>query len=166
MFFLLRLFKPDLVFKKMTQIPFKKLYADGYRFALLDMDNTIVEDHAQSPTQYTWEVIELLKKTGFVPCIVSNAKSLRSENFAKILGISYISYAQKPSPKGIYRAIALLEASAEKTVFFGDQIFTDIAAAKRAGVLAILVEPYQKKEVFYVKLKRPAEKLLRILLHF
>lgn len=158
--------KPDYVFKKMTDVPFEKFYIDGFRFALLDMDNTIVEDHAERPTQYTQTVMNLLKKSGFESCIVSNAKSTRSENFALELGVSYISYAQKPSPKGIFRAMEKLGAKPDTVIFFGDQLFTDIMAAKRAGIKAIYIEPYQKKEVFYVRLKRPAERFVRFLLRF
>ena len=158
--------KPDFVFNKMTDVPFAQMYEDGFRFALLDMDNTIVEDHAEKPTSYTHEVMDILKKYQFTPCIVSNAKSSRSENFAKELGISYVSYAQKPSPKGIYRAMEMMGAKPEESVFFGDQLFTDIMAAKRAGIRAVFIEPYQKKEVFYVRLKRPAEWLIRNLLRF
>ncbi len=44
---------------------------------------------------------------------------------------------------------------------FGDQIFTDILAAKRAGIMAVLVEPYDKKEIFYVRLKRIPEWIIR-----
>jgi len=130
------------------------------------MDNTIVEDHAEHPTQYTHMVIDKLKESGFKPCIVSNAKSVRSENFAKELGIAYVSYAQKPSPKGIYRALEKIDGKPETAVFFGDQLFTDIMAAKRAGVKAIYIEPYQKKEIFYVRIKRPAEWLIRFILRF
>ena len=54
----------------------------------------------------------------------------------------------------------------EEAVLFVDQIFTDIAAAKRAGIFAVLVEPYTSKEVFYVKIKRPFEKLIRKIYRF
>lgn len=161
-----KIFKPDLVFPKMSDVPFSKLKSMGLKFALLDLDNTLAEDHVHEPTEYTRDIISRLQNTGFTCCIVSNAKSTRSADFAALIPTACISYANKPSPSGIFRALELLGAKREEAVFFGDQIFTDIAAAKRAGIFAVLVEPYTSKEVFYVKIKRPFEKLIRKIYHF
>ena len=161
-----KIFKPDLVFSKMSDVPFSKLKSMGYKFALLDLDNTLAEDHVHEPSEYTRDIISRLQNTGFTCCIVSNAKSTRSADFAALIPIACISYANKPSPSGIFRALKLLGAKREEAVLFGDQIFTDIAAAKRAGIFAVLVEPYTSKEVFYVKIKRPFEKLIKKIYRF
>ena len=161
-----KFFIPDMVFPKMSDVPFSKLKSMGLKFALLDLDNTLAEDHVHEPSEYTRDIISRLQNTGFTCCIVSNAKSTRSADFAALISTACISYANKPSPSGIFRALELLGAKREEAVFFGDQIFTDIAAAKRAGVFAVLVEPYTSKEVFYVKIKRPFEKLIRKIYHF
>ncbi len=158
--------KPDRVYKSMRAVPFAELNSMGYKFAFLDLDNTIAIDHVQSPSAYTHEIIDLLKDSGFTCCIVSNAKSSRSSDFSKEIHIPCVSYANKPSPSGIFRAMEQMGAKKENSVFFGDQIFTDIVAAKRAGILAVLVEPLTKKEVFYVKIKRPLERLVRFFYHF
>lgn len=156
-----KLLKPDMVFPKMSDVPFSELHSMGFKFALLDLDNTLASDHVHEPSDYTMEIISKLQENGFTCCIVSNAKSTRSADFASMIPIACISYANKPSPSGILKALDLLGAKKEEAVFFGDQIFTDIVAAKRAGIYAVLVEPYSKKEVFYVRLKRPFEKLIR-----
>ena len=49
------------------------------------------------------------------------------------------------------------------TVFIGDQLFTDIWGAKRAGIRNILVKPIHPKEEIQIVLKRYLEK---IVLHF
>jgi len=164
--FFAKFFIPDMVFSRMSDVPFSKLKSMGLKFALLDLDNTLAEDHVHEPSEYTRDIISRLQNTGFTCCIVSNAKSTRSADFAALIPAACISYANKPSPSGIFRALELLGAKREETVFFGDQIFTDIAAAKRAGIVAVLVEPYTSKEVFYVKIKRPFEKLIRKIYHF
>jgi len=161
-----KLFKPDMVFPKMSDVPFLKLQSMGLKYALLDLDNTLAEDHVHEPSGYTRAIISSLQNAGFTCCIVSNAKSTRSADFAAMIPAACISYANKPSPSGIFRALDLLGAKREETVFFGDQIFTDIAAAKRAGIFAVLDEPYNAKEVFYVRIKRPFEKLIRKIYHF
>ena len=160
------IFKPDRVFSKMSDVPFAEFRAMGFKFALLDLDNTLAEDHVHEPSEYTRDIILQLQAAGFTCCIVSNAKSTRSADFAAMIPISCISYAHKPSPSGIFRALDMLGAKKEEAVFFGDQIFTDIAAARRAGIYAVLVLPYSRKEVFYVKIKRPFEKLIRIIYRF
>lgn len=158
--------KPDRVFPKMSDVPFSDLRAAGLKYALLDLDNTLAADHVHEPSDYTREIISELRNAGFTCCIVSNAKSTRSSDFAAMIPVDCISYANKPSPSGIYRALDLLGAPKQETVLFGDQIFTDIVAAKRAGIFAVLVEPYSKKEVFYVMIKRPFEKLIRSFYHY
>ena len=158
--------RPDSIYRKMTEVPLDELRRRGYRAALLDMDNTIVHDHAEQPSAYSVEVIKKLRTAGFLCCVVSNAKSGRSAELSKALDVPCVSYAGKPGTGGIVRALELLDVKKEEAVFFGDQLFTDIAAAKRAGILAVLIEPLEKKEVFYVRLKRPLEWVVRRLGRF
>lgn len=152
---------PHRVCKRLSEFPFGELREQGYECALLDLDNTISPDRATEPNEYSHHVIRLLKDAGFACCLVSNAKSSRSASFASALGISHVDYAGKPSPNGVWKAMAMMNVAAEQTVLFGDQLFTDILAAKRAGVYAVLVEPYEKKEIFYVKFKRFFEYMVR-----
>ena len=152
---------PDRVCGKLSDFPFNDLRASGYELALLDLDNTISPDRATRPLPYSHDVIRQLKSSGFTCCLVSNAKSSRSASFAAELAIFFVDYAGKPSPKGILKAIEMIGIPASKTVMFGDQIFTDILAANRAGVHSVLVEPYDKKEIFYVRIKRVFEHIVR-----
>jgi len=161
-----KILKPDRVYPKMSEVPFSDLRSMGLKYALLDLDNTLAMDHVHEPSEYTRDIISRLQKAGFICCIVSNAKSTRSSDFAALIPIQCISYANKPSPSGVFRALALLGAKKEETVLFGDQIFTDIAAARRAGIFAVLVEPLYSREVFYVRIKRPFEKLIRLIYGF
>ena len=46
----------------------------------------------------------------------------------------------------------------EDTIFIGDQLYTDIVGANRAGVKSILVRPISSKEAFWIKMKRVIEK--------
>jgi hypothetical protein len=161
MFFNFKMCIPDQVCDKLSDFDFAELYDRGYRYALLDIDNTIAPDRSKEPVEYSREVVKLLQKSGFVCCIVSNAKSSRSYNFSKALGIECVPSAGKPSPKGVINALEKLAADKKQTVLFGDQMFTDIAAANSAGVYSVLVEPYNKKEIFYVKMKRPFERMIR-----
>ena len=94
------------------------------------------------------------QKEGFSLCLVSNAKSERSKKIADMLKIPCVSYANKPGTSGVFKAMDMIGAGKENTIMIGDQLFTDIAAANKAGIYSIFVERYAKKEVFYVVLKR------------
>ena len=50
--------------------------------------------------------------------------------------------------------------SPEETLFIGDQIFTDVWGAKRAGIYAILVEPLYWKEEIQIIFKRRLEAIV------
>ncbi len=161
MFLNFRTFIPNQMCDKMSDLDFKYLYDKGYRFALLDIDNTLAPDRSKEPTEYSKEIVNRLKAEGFICCIVSNAKSSRSYHFSQALGIECVPSAGKPSPKGVLEALAKLNADKDRAILFGDQMFTDIAAANRAGVYSVLVKPYNKNEIFYVRMKRPFERLIR-----
>ena len=46
------------------------------------------------------------------------------------------------------------------TLFVGDQLFTDVYGANRAGLYSILVKPINPKEEIQIVLKRYPEKLI------
>lgn len=49
---------------------------------------------------------------------------------------------------------------AKNTIFVGDQLFTDVYGAKRAGIRSILVKPIHPKEEIQIVLKRYLEKIV------
>ena len=57
----------------------------------------------------------------------------------------------------------LMHTDTSHTLFIGDQIFTDIWGANRAGIRTILVKPINPKEEIQIVLKRYPEK---VVLHF
>ena len=75
----------------------------------------------------------------------------------------YIYNAHKPSTKNYIRAMEEMGTDKGNTVFVGDQLFTDVWGAKRAGIHNILVKPIHPKEEIQIVLKRYLE---RIVLHF
>ena len=51
------------------------------------------------------------------------------------------SHAQKPSTKGLRRAMARAGVAAGETAMLGDKLLTDVLAANLAGAAALMVEP-------------------------
>ncbi|MCR5274471.1 MAG: HAD-IA family hydrolase [Clostridiales bacterium] len=160
------IFRPALCAKKVSEIDFPSLYGKGYRYALLDFDNTLAPDHCTEPVDYSYKMVEKMQKEGFSLCLVSNAKSERSKKIADMLKIPCVSYANKPGTSGVFKAMDMIGAGKENTIMIGDQLFTDIAAANKAGIYSIFVERYAKKEVFYVVLKRFPEWIIRKVCRF
>ena len=160
------IFRPHLSVKKVSDIDFEKLYSEGFRFALLDFDNTLAPDHYTEPIDYSYEMVKKMQDAGFSLCLVSNAKSDRSKKIAEMLKIPGVSYANKPGTSGVLKAMDLLGAEKGTTLMIGDQLFTDVAAGNRAGLFTIFVERYSKKEVFYVVLKRFPEWIIRKICRF
>lgn len=152
---------PDNVYKVFSDIPFSELLEKKKNVMFLDYDNTLGPDRTWEPTDFSKETVNKLKEMGFKLCLVSNAKSERSSNIAKMLDIPCVTCAHKPRTDGIKRALELMGANEENVVMIGDQVFTDVMAGNFSGVSTILVEQYEKKEIWYVKIKRPFEKIVR-----
>ena len=53
-----------------------------------------------------------------------------------------------------------MKTTKENTLFIGDQIFTDVLGAKRAGLYTIMVKPIHPKEEIQIVLKRYLEKIV------
>ena len=157
-----RAMKPDIVLDSVKQLDLSELKSRGITTILLDFDNTLGPDHATAPTDFSKECVETLKREGFKLCLVSNAKTGRSSNIAKELDIDCITYAHKPNPSGIRRALELMRSTHSETCMVGDQIFTDVIAGRLAGCYTVLVERYSHNEIWYVALKRPFEKIVRL----
>ena len=87
----------------------------------------------------------------------------RVVRFNQKIGADYIFKAGKPSKKSYLRAMQRMGTTKENTVFIGDQLFTDILGAKRAGIYTYLVRPIAAHEEIQIVLKR---KLERIVLFF
>ena len=155
-------FFPDKYLDSAYAVNYKKLYQEGYRGLLFDVDNTLVP-HGAPADERAIQLFKELRDIGFSYCLVSNNKKKRVAPFASLVGAEYIELAAKPSRRGYERAMERLGTTPGNTVFIGDQLFTDIWGAKNAGLRNILVKPIHPKEEIQIVLKRYLE---RIVLHF
>lgn len=151
-------FFPDYSFKAVEDIDIRGLYESGIRYALLDIDNTLVPYTSPEPDDKAMGFLRGLNENGIVYCFVSNNHRERLELFNKNIGAPIYPGAKKPLLYGINRAMKRLGAVKENTVLIGDQIFTDIWGGKRAGILTVLVEPIKECESLFFRFKRFFEK--------
>lgn len=159
---MLRLFYPDEYVASTYVISFETLYEKGYRGLIFDIDNTLVP-HGAPADERAISLFYRLRDIGFQTCLISNNQEPRVKPFADLVDSPYVYNAHKPSTKNYLKAMEIMGTEKEKTLFVGDQLFTDVWGAKRTGIYSILVKPIHPKEEIQIVLKRYLE---RIVLHF
>ncbi len=149
-------FYPDEYLDSAYEIDYGKLYKEGYRGVIFDIDNTLVPHGAPADTR-SIRLFAKLKETGFESCLLSNNKEPRVKMFNDKVHSRYIYKAGKPAVKNYVRAMELMGTTPETTMFVGDQLFTDVWGAKKAGIRTWLVKPIHPKEEIQIVLKRRLE---------
>ncbi len=156
---MLKCFYPDEYKMSTYVIPFEQLYDEGIRGVIFDVDNTLVP-HDAPVDDRARKLFQNLKELGIVCCLMSNNGEERVKAFADQVGVRYIYKAQKPLVKNYLKAVGMLGTTKESTLFVGDQLFTDVWGAKRAGIRNILVKPMDPREEIQIVLKRRLEKIV------
>ena len=157
-------FYPDHEVLSAYEIDFEALYKKGFRGIIFDIDNTLVP-HGAPADERAIALFLRLKKTGFRIMLLSNNKEPRVKLFNDAVEVNYIHKAGKPKVKGYEKAMKLMETLPQTTIFVGDQLFTDIWGAKRAGIETWLVQPIHPKEEIQIVLKRRLEKIVLYFYH-
>ena len=140
------------------QIDYRSLYENGFRALIFDIDNTLVP-HNAPPDEKSVALMRKLKAIGFQVMTVSNNHEPRVKGLADRLGIGYICDAHKPAPGGYRSACRKMKTPPEKTACIGDQLFTDVLGANRAGIYSILVTPVDRStDILRIRIKRKLEK--------
>jgi len=156
------MFFPDRYVASTYVIDFEKLYEEGIRGLIFDIDNTLVP-HGAPADKRAIALFKRLKDIGFKCCLISNNQEPRVAMFNEPIQVDYVYDAHKPSTKNYKKAMEIMHTDTSNTIFIGDQLFTDVWGAKRAGIQNILVKPIHPKEEIQIVLKRYLEK---IVLHF
>jgi len=133
---------PDRLFERYGEITPEYLQKVGIALLLSDLDFTLAPKSVRRPDQPLKDWILELQQAGIGFMIVSNNRSgKRVTEFCAELGVPFQGHAGKPSPKGLEAAMARAGADRAHTAMLGDKLLTDVLAAKRAGVLSLMVEP-------------------------
>ena len=156
------MFFPDRYVASTYVIDFEQLYSEGYRGLIFDIDNTLVP-HGAPADKRAIALFERLKRIGFRCCLISNNQEPRVKMFNQDIQVDYVFNAHKPSTKNYVKAMEIMGTDRGNSLFIGDQLFTDVWGAKRAGIANILVKPIHPKEEIQIVLKRYLEK---VVLHY
>ena len=140
-------------------IDFEKLYKEGIRGVIFDIDNTLVP-HGAPADERAIRLFARLRSIGLDYCLISNNQLPRVKPFADAVQAKFVEDAHKPSRKNYLKAMKLMHVDLDSCIFVGDQIFTDVYGAKRCGMRTILVKPLHPKEEIQIVLKRYLEKIV------
>ena len=133
---------PDRVAACYAEITPDYLKERGITLLLSDLDFTLAAKKTRRPDQPLRDWIAALDRAGIRFMIVSNNRSgSRVTEFCADLGVSYQGRAGKPSTRGLEAAMARAATDRTHTAMLGDKLLTDVLAARRAGVLSLMVEP-------------------------
>lgn len=152
-------FFPDAYKDSTYVIDFEKLYKEGIRGVIFDIDNTLVP-HGAPADERAIRLFARLRSIGLDYCLISNNQLPRVKPFADAVQAKFVEDAHKPSRKNYLKAMKLMHVDLDSCIFVGDQIFTDVYGAKRCGMRTILVKPLHPKEEIQIVLKRYLEKIV------
>jgi HAD superfamily phosphatase (TIGR01668 family) len=134
----------------------------GIKLIMIDVDNTLVKWRTEDFAQETLDWIAVAKSHGIQIVILSNTRNpARLMRLAEILDIPALRGKFKPSTAMYKEALEKFGAKESQAVMIGDQIFTDILGANRAGIEAIWLQPISDRDFVGTKVSRFGERLLR-----
>ncbi|MBR5242547.1 MAG: YqeG family HAD IIIA-type phosphatase [Clostridia bacterium] len=149
---------PDYYFNKFSDASVDFLLSIGVKGVLMDVDNTLEPYENPVPGEDVLAWISSLKAAGIGCAIVSNNNGERIKLFNSELSLPAYYKAKKPFSKNLKRALRDISVKKEEAIFIGDQIFTDVLAARFSGIRAILVPPIKDKTDLFTRFKRLLER--------
>ena len=149
---------PDYYFEKFSDASAEFLSSIGVKGIVLDIDNTLEPYENPTPSAPLLAWFDSLANAGIKAAFVSNNNATRVELFNKNLGFPAYFKAGKPFKKNVLRALSDMCVSADKSILMGDQVFTDVWAARNSGLRAILLPPIKDKRDILTRSKRALEK--------
>lgn len=153
-------FYANAYFNNITDVSPAYLKERGIQGIILDIDNTLIGHNVPVPDEKTLAHLRFFEAEGLKLCVVSNNSYERVKSFSEKISVKYFVYdALKPRARGYNLASEEMQLPMEKIAAIGDQVFTDVWGARRAGCFAILTKPLHKGgEGFFIALKRLLEK--------
>ena len=137
---------PAYFFDRLTDIPPDLLKRIGVKACAVDLDNTLVYDYTACLLDGVPQWVENAEKAGIRVMILSNGGEKRVKRVAERLGVLYIAKARKPGCDAFFAAADKLGVNIGETAMIGDQLFTDIRGANRAGAVSVRVRFAQREK--------------------
>lgn len=155
------LFEPDRYFSRLSHVDLDRdIVACGYRFVLLDVDNTVLtRDTHEVPRDVAYWLAKA-RNAGVSFCLVSNNWHGDVFDVADRLSLPIVAKAMKPLPPAFLVALRKMGATRRETVVIGDQLVTDVLGAHFSGMRAYLLAPLVEQDLPHTLLLRNLERLI------
>lgn len=157
------LLKTHRMVRRVSEIELAWLQQHGIRGIVSDLDNTLAAWHGEEIDEDIAQWLESLRAAKIGVCLCSNTRRpARLARVAQNLGIHHVpGNAGKPGKTGVLKALELMAVLPNEAAMVGDQLFTDMVAGNRVGLVTVLVNPLSTKEFIGTKVvSRTAEKLI------
>ena len=151
---------PDFVFSDVCRIDPGFFADNGIRYLVSDVDNTLATYSESVPSAEITAWLSAVTATGVTVALISNNGRERVNEFNKGLGYSVRFRAGKPFTKGLKSLMKELGAAPEDTCVLGDQLFTDVLCAHRAGVRCVLVDSIDVSGRPFLRFKKRLEAVI------
>ena len=140
------LFIPKIYVKDIYSIDYKKLINDGYKLIIFDLDNTIGNIKEKICDKKTTDFLNNLNKDIKI-IIASNSRKNRVD--------------LKPTSKILLKIKRKYNIDYDKIVIVGDQLLTDMFLGNRKGLLTILVDQKDVKDLKITQFNRKIENIIK-----
>ena len=139
-------FIPTYLAKSIFDIDFLRVKEKGYKYILVDLDNTLASPYIFEPDEKVLALAGKLKELGFEMIILSNNHEERVLKFAKPLNVKAFYDLKKPSTKRVKVHLINHNIDTSKAIWFGDQVMTDVFLANQLNIDVVLVNPLTIKD--------------------
>ena len=134
---------------------------NGVKTLFIDLDNTLDSYKARAPQERTINLVNKIKETGVIPVIISNNRPERVSGYAEALGIEFLASARKPFSTRIKKELAKRNLANEEVMLVGDQMMTDVQAARGAKIRVVLTEKIVKEDQWTTHINRIFDRPIR-----
>lgn len=158
---MLKVFIPFAFAKNVYEIGldfYKKLNIDTI---ICDLDNTLEAFYTLHPSKKAYELIKKLKENGIRVIIISNNKRKRVEPYCKDLDCEFMYSTRKPLIFKGKKFIKKFDINPDKTLYIGDQVFTDVVFANRLRLKSVLCDNLVERDQFFTKFNKFFDKFFR-----
>ena len=154
-------FIPTYLKSSIFDVDFKLIKERGYQFVLVDLDNTLASPYIYEPDEKVINLANTIKELGLKMIILSNNDGERVSKFAKPLGVPAFYDLKKPKKKRALAHIKENNIDIAKSIWFGDQVMTDVFLANKLGIDVVLVNPLTIKDEPITFIPRLLDKYFR-----
>jgi HAD superfamily phosphatase (TIGR01668 family) len=138
---MLRLLRPSETAATIFDVEYDRLYRNGKRVILFDLDNTLGAGKQDDVSSDVIELLDGLVATGFRVGIISNRRWIREDTpLLRLRGRFAVRFrARKPRRAGFVALLEELKGTTDEAVMIGDRRITDVAGANRMGIYSFLL---------------------------